>query len=185
MRARVFLLIGLTSLAAATSARAEVAQSDPQGFTIAIRRIVLADATQSWDGLVHPARWWNPEHSWSGDAANLGVEARAGGCWCERWNGNEVEHGRIIRSEPGVNLRLRGVFGPLQEQALTGVMDFRLTQGKDGTQIDLSYRVSGPASARLDEVAAIVDQVLSLQMDRFKAHLDPLAPQSQPAPAAD
>ena len=48
-------------------------------------------------------RWWNGSHSYSGQAANLSLARQAGGCFCERWGNNSVEHARVVyaRSRTG------------------------------------------------------------------------------------
>ncbi len=175
MATRPACLLLLLSLFAAP-ASAEVVQSEPANILIRQRLIVATDAATSFDGLLHIERWWSGEHTYSGDASKLSLAAQAGGCWCERWPGGEIEHGRVIYLKPDSQLRILGALGPLQELAVTGVLDFTLLQGKDGTQIDLSYRVNGSPASALDGVAAVVDQVLAEQLGRLKAHLDPLAP---------
>ena len=41
-------------------------------------------------------RWWNPEHSYSGVAANFSIDARAGGCFCERLKDGSVAHMTVV-----------------------------------------------------------------------------------------
>jgi len=176
------ILLLLSALMAAP-ASAEVIHSDPSSFVIKHRLIVPVDAETSFDALLHPERWWSPEHTWSGDAKNLSLEPRVRGCWCERWPDAEVEHGRVIFIKKNAQLRLQGALGPLQDMAVNAVLDYTLTQGKDGTQIDMMYRVTGADSSQLDVVSSAVDNVMVQQMDRLKAHLILLGP--APPPTAE
>lgn len=184
MRAiHAFLLLALFVFA--NIASAEVVHSDPSSFLVKQRIIVATDSVTSYNALIHPERWWNPTHTWSGDAKNLSLQANTGGCWCERWPGGEVEHGRVIHLKKDAQLRLQGALGPLQDMAVNAVLDFSLVQGKDGTQIDLMYRVTGADSSQLDVLSAVIDKVLDEQMARLKLHLQPLAPNADPtAPPA-
>ena len=46
--------------------------------------------------------WWNKEHTYSGNSANLSLDARPGGCFCERFpKGGGIEHMRVAYVEPG------------------------------------------------------------------------------------
>ena len=166
----------LASLFFAGTASAEVAQADATSFLVTHRIVVAANGAESFKAITHPERWWNPEHTWSGNANNLRLDPRAGGCWCERWSGGQVEHGRVLFIKTDSLLRVSAALGPLQAMAVNAVLDFQLTPGKDGTQIELSYRVSGPASAKLDEIAPGVDKVLGEQVARLKSLLEPKAP---------
>jgi hypothetical protein len=57
-------------------------------------------------------RWWNAEHSYSGDAANLSLDVAPGGCFCERWKDGSAEHGRVIMAFKDKTLRLPGTAWP-------------------------------------------------------------------------
>ena len=172
MRLGPLLLCSALALCGWQGAMAEVSQSDASGFTIARRIIVSADQQASFAALLHPERWWKQDHTWSGSAANLSLDAHAGGCFCERWSGGEVEHGRVLFIKRDSLLRLQAALGPLQAMAVTGVLEFQLTPGKDGTQIDLGYRVSGADSSKLDAIAPMADKMLEEQMASLKALLD-------------
>ncbi len=160
----------------ANAASADVAQADASSFLVTHRIIVPANGAKSFKAITHPERWWSSEHTWSGSAGNLRLDPHAGGCWCERWSGGQVEHGRVLFIKTDSLLRVNAALGPLQAMAVNAVLDFQLTPGKDGTQIDISYRVSGPASAKLDNIAPGVDKVLGEQITRLKSLLESKAP---------
>jgi uncharacterized protein YndB with AHSA1/START domain len=163
--------LALLALAPMTSL-AEVKSSKPDGFLIEQRIIVKADAQASWAALLQPSRWWSPGHTWSGSAANLSLEPKAGGCFCERWPEGEVEHARVVFLRKGQLLRMEGAFGPMQPMAVEGIVEFKLTPGKDGTQIDMSYRVTGGSDSALDQIAAPADGMFTEQMTGLKQLLD-------------
>ncbi len=177
------MLILIFALLAAP-ATAEVIHSDPSSFIVKHRLVAPVGSEVAFDALLHVERWWSPGHTWSGDAKNMSIEPRVRGCWCERWPDAEIEHGRVLYIKKDSNLRIAGALGPLQDMAVNAVLDYTLLQGKDGTQIEMMYRVTGADSSQLDVVSAIVDKVLVEQMDRLKAHLDRMAPQAAPEGAA-
>ena len=72
--------------------------------------------------------WWDADHSYTGDAHNFSMDARAGGCFCEDFpNGGSIEHLRVLYADPGKFLRMQGGLGPLQSMPVSGVMDFEVT----------------------------------------------------------
>lgn len=117
------------------------------------------------------SRWWNAEHSYSGEARNFRLPARAGECFCERLpGGGSVEHMRVVFAKPGSELRLAGGLGPLQTMGVAGSMVFRLEEQDDGnsTVLHYSYRVTGAAASKLDMLAGPVDAVQKDQLQRLK-----------------
>ena len=178
----------LALLFAAGSVHAEVKQSAADGFLVAQSTLVAATPAKIWSALLQPQRWWSDEHTWSGKAANLSLKAEAGGCFCERWPGGSVEHGRVVMVMPQQLLRLDAALGPLQEFALNGVLTFRIDSGDDGaTTLTLEYRVNGASASGLDQFAPSVDGVLDQQfarLVRFVANGNPDAPDAAP-PAVD
>lgn len=170
-----FALLALIGLYTAPPAFAEVVQAGGEGFAIRIEAEVTASPEKVWAALVEPARYWNPEHSWSGDSANFTLEAEAGGCFCENLpaadgapSGSAV-HMQVTQAVPHRMLRLSGALGPLQSEALAGTLTITI-DGEDGrTAIVWEYVVGGYARFELEGVAAAVDQVLSQQLDRLAA----------------
>ena len=76
-------LIAASAMMIAAPSAAEVIQSSPPGFVTQDRVTIAASPERTWSLLVRPSRWWNAEHSWSGNADNLALEPQAGGCFCE------------------------------------------------------------------------------------------------------
>ena len=142
MRFVIVLVVLWLSGLAGTPARAEVAASSPGAFLIQSEAVVAAAPAQSWRALTQIGRWWHSEHTYSGNSSYLRLEARAGGCWCERWGGGSVEHARVVLSmeHGGVRtLRAIGALGPLQELGVTGIMTFTVSPQGAGAKITLRY----------------------------------------------
>jgi uncharacterized protein YndB with AHSA1/START domain len=146
----------------------------PGSFDVAIDRKLNAPPAVVYDRLVHVEGWWASSHTYSGDAANLNLEARAGGCWCENWAGGSVEHGRVLAAIPGKLLRVSGGFGPLQALPVGAVMTFTLTPADGGkaTALSVHYRVAGPVG----ELGPPVTAVLGEQVERLVAAVNAPAP---------
>ncbi len=134
MRHFVPLLI-LAGLAALSSpAFAEVIDKADDGFVIRHTITVKATPIEAWRGIGQIKQWWNKAHTYSGDAANLSLVLRAGGCFCEvlpRDRGT-VEHGRVLLAWPGKTLRLSAALGPLQQEAVSAVLSWDIAPAATG-----------------------------------------------------
>lgn len=169
MQGRAFGLALL--LCAAGPAAAAVTESAADGFTIVHERSVAAAPDAAWAKLVQPGQWWNDAHTYSGKSANLSLDLRPGGCWCERWDGGAVEHGRVIYIQPGKTLRFHAALGPLQALPVAATMTWTLAGTGTGTRIVLTFRVLGRPADGVAKLAPPVDQVLGEQADRLAAAL--------------
>lgn len=171
---RAVLAFGLAVLSA--PAAAEVAASSEAGFVLHNEAVVAASPDTAFAALAQPGDWWSSEHSYSGDAANMTLEARAGGCFCERIpeGGGSVEHMRVVYFDPRVRaLRLRGALGPLQGEALTGTLTMTVEPAGTGSKIAWDYVVGGYARFPLKDFAPAVDGVVAEQLNRLAALLGP------------
>jgi uncharacterized protein YndB with AHSA1/START domain len=167
----VVVLCAAALMGLSAPARAEVAGASPSAFEIRAEAETTATPQQAWRALTRLDRWWNAQHTYSGNAGRLRLEARAGGCWCERWgNGQSVEHARVVlvMEHDGVRtLRAVGGLGPLQEMGVNGALTFTVAPHASGAKITMTYRVTGDASSGLDQVAPLVDMVLTEQFGRL------------------
>jgi len=164
-------LVRLCALLAmlATPAWAATGNVKPHGFISIFRDEVKASPAELWQAITQLPRWWSPDHTYSGQASNLSLDAQAGGCWCERWgDGNSVQHGQVVMVKPGSTLRLYANLGPLQELPVDGVLTFNIMVQETKTILRLTYRVSGPPDVGLDKLAPLVDRVLAQQVKRLK-----------------
>jgi len=166
--ALVFLCV---CAAAAAPTRAAVLDVSTSGFTTRSEAHINAAPAKVYATLLHDVgKWWNPDHTYSGKSANLSIEARVGGCFCEHLeHGGAVEHARVINLQPGTLVRMSGAFGPLQSSGLAGTLSWALAAADGGTRVQLTYGVGGYVQGGFAELAPAVDGVLGGQLDRLKA----------------
>ena len=90
---RSLLLLGALGVLTAGQALAEVKSATPAGFELVQTVTVHAPPKAAFAALSNPARWWNGEHSFSGDARNYTLNLKPGGCFCEKLpNGGWAKH---------------------------------------------------------------------------------------------
>lgn len=169
MRVLVALALGM----ATAPAQAEVRSSGPTHFTVESRAVVAATPAEAFTMLGSPGEWWSGAHTYSGDATNMKMELKAGGCFCEsvpRSNGT-VEHMRVVHAQPGAMLRLQGGLGPLQAEAVAGTLTWSLKAVEGGTEITQTYVVSGHVSSGMEALAPLVDRVLAEQLSGLQKRL--------------
>lgn len=166
---RLGLLIAL-SLSAAP-AHAAVKSSSAAGFEVENKAMVPVLPVQAYTALVRVGEWWSGAHTYSGNAANMTIDARPGGCFCEAWDGNAVEHLRVVLVQPGSMLRLQGGLGPLQAEAASGTLTWSLKAVGGGTEITQTYVVGGFVRGGAEKMAAVVDTVLAEQLARLRDRL--------------
>jgi uncharacterized protein YndB with AHSA1/START domain len=159
--------------AAAHPAAAEVVNVAANGFEVRETVHIAASSDKVYAALLMPAHWWNSEHTFSGNAANLSLDARAGGCWCESLpGGGSVEHLRVVYVSPGKVLRLRGALGPFQALPVDGVMTWSVKSAADGSDVSVSYAIGGYIKDGADDLSKAADRVLGEQMDRLKKSVE-------------
>jgi uncharacterized protein YndB with AHSA1/START domain len=150
------------------------AQSAPEvtsnGFAVKFDVSVNAPAGKVYEALVgQVGSWWNPEHTYSHDAKNLSIDARPGGCFCEKLpNGGGIEHLRVVYVAPPQVVRFSGALGPLQASGVAGSMTWKLTGDGDHTRVQLSYIVGGFIVGGFDKIAPAVESMLNEQLNRLK-----------------
>ncbi len=192
---RRFVLVGLIALCA-VPASAEVTEVRDSGFIVKLSAEAQASKSETWKTLIAPARWWSSEHTYSGDAGNLWLDAQATGCFCEKLPRpkdapetqriGSIEHMHVVYADPqsGV-LRMSGGLGPLQQDAGNGTLTVTLKQANEVTRIDWVYAVSGLIVLKPEEIAPLVDQVLREQIERLALQATPPALVEEQAKARD
>jgi uncharacterized protein YndB with AHSA1/START domain len=168
MRSTIVTLAILFAIAAAPL-RGDVIESAATGFLVRNTAAINAPPAKVYVALTEGVGgWWDPAHTFSHDARNLSIDARPGGCFCERLpDGGGVQHMSVIYASPGKLLRLTGAVGPLQEAA--GTMTWNLLQAGGGTTVELMYAVGGFRAGGFRDIPTVVDGVLRGQLARLKA----------------
>lgn len=166
-------LFALLVLGAFThNAIAEVTDADKHGFTSVNEVTVDATRAEAWVAAVDRiGEWWNPDHTISGNAALLSIDARPLGCFCESTGGGVV-HLLVTTVSEHINLRMTGGLGPLGLMGVNGNMTWEFFDVEGGTRIRFTYAVGGYAPDGLDAIAESVDHVIAGALSLLKAHID-------------
>ena len=175
----------------------DVVEATDSGFVSAFEVEIGATPERTFDALWNDvAKWWDPAHTYSGDAENM-VFADLFGLFEELPSlapsasvssaserkpppfGSSIDpfvrHMEIDMVRPPSALRLRGGMGPLQTLAVAGSMTFDLEATDDGTRLRYRYVVNGP---RLGDYAEPVDRVMGGQLQRLRRYVET----GEPAP---
>jgi uncharacterized protein YndB with AHSA1/START domain len=173
MRIHLSCVTVLALAALAPTARAEVKSISPGHFEVESKAVVAAPPVKVYEMLGRIGEWWNKDHSYSGDAANMSLELEAGGCFCEKVpkDGATIEHMRIVYAQPGTMLRAQGGLGPLQAEAVSGTLTWSMRAVPGGTEITQNYIVSGHVRGGMAALAAPVDGVMAEQLSGLQKRL--------------
>ena len=153
-------------------------QVTPTGFLVKLNANINAPPEKVYNALVAQiGLWWNPQHTYSHDAKNLSIDARPGGCFCEKLpNGGGVEHLRVVYIAAPQLVRFAGALGPLQASGLAGSLTWKLTGEAENTRVQLSYSVGGFIDGGFEKIAAAVEGMLSDQLNRLKLFVETAKP---------
>jgi uncharacterized protein YndB with AHSA1/START domain len=169
---RVIVCAQLALLGCST-ALAEVTTVAPQGFESRHSAVVDLAPQAAYQRFIAIASWWAGSHTYSGDARRLSLDARAGGCWCERLDGGGVEHMRVVFVDAGTAIRFEGGLGPLQELGVRGVLTVTFRAEGAGSRVAMVYRIGGWRDTGFADLAPLVDSVLAEQFKSFAAVTPP------------
>ncbi len=170
---RIVMLSFVGAMALAGPAAAEVVAAQADGFQVRNEAAVSASPAQVYAALGRIGAWWSSKHTFSGEARNLRLELKAGGCMCERLpGGGSAIHQTVVLADPGKTLRLTGGLGPLQQFAASGVTNWSINPAGTGSKIVLTYTAGGYTPGGLAGIAPAVDGVLAEQLSRLKAYLE-------------
>ncbi|MYK82317.1 MAG: hypothetical protein F4024_07015 [Gammaproteobacteria bacterium] len=178
---------------------AEVTEADEHGFISVHKLHIKAPPARVFEALVEEiGLWWDPAHTYSGDAANLSFDCQTRRClkptsgqspgaevdsWdnlvprsrklvalCEdSGDGLFVRHMTVDFVQPPQALRLSGGLGPLQPLGVAGSMTFDLEETEAGTKLSYRYRVNGRDVASWAEP---VDRVQLGQLERLRRYVE-------------
>jgi len=128
----------------ASPASADVVSANGNGFHIRETVQMVVPTDRAYAAFARLPLWWNKDHTYSGDSANLNLALTAGGCLCERLkDGGGVEHMRIAFIDPGKRIVMTGSLGPLLYEATSGVMDVQIERIAGGAKVTMDYKAAG------------------------------------------
>ncbi len=167
------MLVFMFLMPALQPATADVKAVSQIGFEVSQSVIIKGQAGQVYDALGKIGRWWSSDHSVTGDAANMHLDLRAGGCFCEIGkDGRQRVHLTVLDADPGKTVRLRGALGPLQAEAVDGVLTWSIKQSDAGVAVTQDYIVGGYFRDGAAKWAPPVDGVLTEQLARLKSFVE-------------
>jgi len=158
------------------SADADVTSAAPGGFTLEHELVINASRGQVWHAAIYElGQWWHGDHSISGDASRMSIDARPLGCFCEDLGGNNgVVHLVVTSVSSKSMLRMTGGLGPLGLMGVSGAMTWEFFDAGEATRVKFAYAVGGYRAGGLDAVAVPVDYVIGDALSRLKAHVEHL-----------
>ncbi len=173
MTMKIFRALSLGLVCISSAATAEVVEVRDNGFLTRNEVVINANPDKVWSALIWVGHWWDPEHTYSGDARRMSMDARPGGCFCERLeNHGGIQHGEVVYTAPGKVLRLVGALGPLQQDGVAGTLTWSLVANGAGTKLTQTYSVGGYRQGGFVEMAPLVDQVMTTQVLRLQRFIE-------------
>ena len=168
---RTFLLAFLFMPSLVSS---EVLDSSRLGFTSRNSAQLAAPPDDVYAALVQQVgSWWSSDHTISGSAENLRIDAMQGGCFCETLaDAGSVRHLTVVHANPGKLLRMTGGLGPLQAEAVNGSLSWVFEGIESGTNLTVTYSVGGYVTGGLDTWSAGVDRVVGEQLARLARYVE-------------
>ena len=178
MRTLIFACAALVvAIAGAGAAFADVSDVSPTGFQLKITAHIAAPPDKVFAAIIQPAKWWSPAHTYSKSAANLSIDAKAGGCFCEMLgDGGSVEHLSVASVFPGKLLRMRGALGPFQAHGVEGAMTWSLEPAGSETNLTVTYDVGGHMAGGFGEWPKLANGMVSEQVGRLKKFIETGSP---------
>ena len=170
---RAWLLAALAALLFAGVGRAEVVETNAQGFRLKSVRQIDAPPASVYAAIGEVGRWWDGEHTYSGKAENMSMPLKANACWCETIpGGGSVRHGVVVLAwEAQGMIRTDAALGPLQDEGVSGALLFQLKPRGGGTELTVTYNVGGARDA-IAKAGPGVDAVLTGGWDRLKRYVE-------------
>jgi len=157
------MLIAAAFALAASPASAEVVERSADHFVLRYDVALEASPADFIDALEHIGEWWNPAHTWSGDARNLSLALDASTCFCEALpDDGTFEHGWVSEYDPDTGVLLEAPLGPLKGRTTVADWSIGWTGANRGAELIMSYVVRG------EGVGALADSVDAVMADQFR-----------------
>jgi uncharacterized protein YndB with AHSA1/START domain len=168
---RILLVTAATLLSSA--AQANVTAQSPSGFAVAQEGDLKVSPQQAFDAFVGIGKWWDMDHSYSHDGANMHMDLKPGGTWYESLpSGGYVTHMSVKQAAPGERLVLAGGLGPLAFMGVNGALTVTFEKAAQGTHVKLTYAVGGFDPGEFKTLSKAVDGVLTAQLARYVSYVN-------------
>lgn len=156
------------------TAVADVVDAEVSGFTSVNETTIDAPRDEVWQSAIAEiSQWWSSDHTVSGEASRLRIDARPQGCFCEDLGeGAGVVHMTVTTHSPTAMLRLTGGLGPLGLMGVDGNMTWEFSDADAGTWVRFTYAVGGYRPGGLDSIAGPVDKVIGEALLRLKTYVE-------------
>lgn len=148
---------GLTLTAAPASA--EVVSRSADGFVLRFAVGVEAAPEDVVAAVSELPQWWDPAHTYTGDAANLSLAFEEGGCWCETLADGTVFEHAVVTGITADRVTMNAALGPLHDKATKAELTFGSAPENRGRLVTIDFVVEGPGlGAMADGVNMVMDQ---------------------------
>lgn len=170
----LYRVVLVTAVLHGAPALADVVAAETTGFKVVSKVAVDASPEDAWRAAIkHVDKWWSADHTISGDASRLHIDAKPQGCFCESLGRNAgVVHMSVTMISPPMVLRLTGGLGPLGLMGVEGNMTWEFDAVDDKTEITFTYAVGGFRPGGLDVMAEPVDAVIGDALRRLQSYID-------------
>lgn len=180
--AKMSALLAFASISLCTSplTHATIASYSAHSLQIKHEVTIAAPPAKIYDAILQQVgQWWNPQHSYSKDGKNLSIDARPGGCFCEKFpEGGGIEHLRVLYLAPNKAIRFQGALGPFQANGVAGTLTLQLTKiegtdaAKPSTKLELTYSFGGFMDGSFEKIAPAADFMLGDVVGRLKNYVE-------------
>ncbi len=163
----------LAALLLPLSAVAEVVDAGPAGFKVEHEVVIAAERAEVWQAALRIGNWWSDDHTISGDASRMSIDARPLGCFCEMLSPEDgVVHLTVTTVSTNSMLRLTGGLGPLGVMGVSGNFIWEFSDAETGTRVKFAYAVGGYYEGGLETMAEPVDYVIGEALRLLKEHVE-------------
>jgi uncharacterized protein YndB with AHSA1/START domain len=166
---RYIVLATAAATLLSSACQANVTAQSASGFAIAQEADLKVSPQKAFDAFVAIGKWWDMDHSYTHDGANMHMDLKPGGAWYETLpGGGYVTHLTITQSAPGERLVLTGGLGPLAYMGVNGALTISFAKTAQGTHVKLSYAVGGFDPGEFKVMSKAVDGVWTAQLARYQ-----------------
>jgi hypothetical protein len=156
---RFAALLVTACVAAAAPASAEVVSRSADGFTLRFAVGVEAAPEDVVSAVSELPQWWDPAHTYTGDASNLSLAFQEGGCWCEKLADGTVFEHAVVTGITADRVTMNAALGPLHDKATKAELTFGSGPENRGRLVTIDFVVEGPGlGVMADGVNIVMDQ---------------------------